>query len=140
MKITFEKTKKDSDHLVILYSGNLTNNSPNHLLPEERDIFKSIFERDKKANEVIETFHYKIKNAIKSMTIAKVDVKDEKDKIAKLEAFGGKLLSSFEKKGFNQIVIKFLEIENISLIIEYNVSKNHLISFVYRYRFTTAHS
>ncbi len=111
MKITFEKTKKDSDHLVILYSGNLTNNSPNHLLPEERDIFKSIFERDKKANEVIETFHYKIKNAIKSMTIAKVDVKDEKDKIAKLEAFGGKLLSSFEKKGFNQIVIKFLEIE-----------------------------
>ena len=32
------------------------------------------------------------------MTIAKVDVKDEKDKIAKLEAFGGKLLSSFEKK------------------------------------------
>ena len=45
------------------------------------------------------------------MTIAKVDVKDDKDKIAKVEAFGGKLLSGLEKKGFNQIVIKFLEIE-----------------------------
>ncbi len=111
MKITFEKKKKDSDHLVIVYSGNLSDTKPDFLLPQEQDIFKSVFERDKKVNEAIETFHYKIKNVIKSMTIAKVDIKDDKDKIAKVEGFGGKLLSGLEKKGFNQIVIKFLEIE-----------------------------
>ena len=32
------------------------------------------------------------------MTIAKVDVKDEKDKIAKVESFWWKTLSSFRKK------------------------------------------
>ncbi len=94
-----------------MYSGNLSDTKPDLLLPQEQDIFKSVFERDKKVNEAIETFHYKIKNVIKSMTIAKVDIKDDKDKIAKVEGFGGKLLSGLEKKGFNQIVIKFLEIE-----------------------------
>ena len=44
------------------------------------------------------------------MTIAKVDIKDDKDKIAKV-GFWWKTFVWFRKKGFNQIVIKFLEIE-----------------------------
>ena len=40
MKITFEKKKKDSDHLVIVYSGNLSDTSPDLLLPQEKIYLK----------------------------------------------------------------------------------------------------
>ena len=94
-----------------MYSGNLSDTKPDLFALKNKIYLKVCSERDKKVNEVIETFHYKIKNVIKSMTIAKVDIKDDKDKIAKVEGFGGKTLSGLEKKGFNQIVIKLLEIE-----------------------------
>ena len=41
MKITFEKTKKDSDHLVILYSGNLSDTKPDLLLPQDKIYLKA---------------------------------------------------------------------------------------------------
>ena len=110
MKITFEKKKTDNDHLVIVYNRAFENYKAQQILPEENQIFKSAVARDKKLNEAIETFHFRHKNDIKSLTIVKVDFSGNPDEFAKTEAYGGKLFSFLERKGFSKILMMFINL------------------------------
>ena len=110
MKITFEKKKTDNDHLVILYNRAFENYKALQILPEENQILKSAVARDKKLNEAIETFHFRHKNDIKSLTIVKVDFSGNPDELAKTEAYGGKLFSFLERKGFSKILMMFINL------------------------------
>ena len=110
MKITFEKKKTDNDHLVILYNRAFENYKALQILPEENQILKSAVARDKKLNEAIETFHFRHKNDIKSLTIVKVDFSGNPDEFSKTEAYGGKLFSFLERKGFSKILMMFINL------------------------------
>ena len=110
MKITFEKKKTDNDHLVIIYNKALKNYKAQQILPEENEILKSAVARDKKLNEAIETFHFRHKNDIKSLTIVKVDFSGNPDEFSKTEAYGGKLFSFLERKGFSKILMMFINL------------------------------
>ncbi len=110
MKITFEKKKTDNDHLVIIYNKALKNYKAQQILPEENEILKSAVARDKKLNEAIETFHFRHKNDIKSLTIVKVDFSGNPDEFSKTEAYGGKLFSFLERKGFSKVLMMFINL------------------------------
>ena len=111
MKITFEKKKKtDNDHLVIVYNRAFENYKAQQILPEENQILRSAVVRDKKLNEAIETFHFRHKNDIKSLTIVKVDFSGNPDEFSKTEAYGGKLFSFLERKGFSKILMMFINL------------------------------
>ena len=110
MKITFEKKKTDNDHLVIVYNRAFENYKAQQILPEENQILKSAVARDKKLNEAIETFHFRHKNDIKSLTIVKVDFSGNPDEFSKTEAYGGKLFSFLERKGFSKILMMFINL------------------------------
>ena len=110
MKITFEKKKTDNDHLVIVYNRNFKNYEAQQILPEENQILKSAVARDNKLNEAIETFHFRHKNDIKSLTIVKVDFSGNPDEFSKTEAYGGKLFSFLERKGFSKILMMFINL------------------------------
>ncbi|MAI76689.1 MAG: leucyl aminopeptidase [Pelagibacteraceae bacterium TMED65] len=110
MKITFEKKKTDNDHLVIVYNRNFKNYKAQQILPEENQILKSAVARDNKLNEAIETFHFRHKNDIKSLTIVKVDFSGNPDEFSKTEAYGGKLFSFLERKGFSKILMMFIHL------------------------------
>ena len=110
MKITFEKKKTDNDHLVIVYNRAFKNDKAQQILPEENQILRSAVVRDKKLNEAIETFHFRHKNDIKSLTIVKVDFSGNPDEFSKTEAYGGKLFSFLERKGFSKILMMFINL------------------------------
>ena len=116
MKITFEKNKSDNDHLVVVYDNCLKNFKPLQILSEENEILKRAIIRDKKLKETIETFHYTHKNDIKSITIVKVDFSDNVSPVTKTEAYGGKLFSFLERKGFVNIFMMFIGLsDNVEL-------------------------
>ena len=105
-----KKKKTDNDHLVIVYNRAFENYKAQQILPEENQILKSAVARDKKLNEAIETFHFRHKNDIKSLTIVKVDFSGNPDEFSKTEAYGGKLFSFLERKGFSKILMMFINL------------------------------
>ena len=95
---------------MIVYNRAFENYKAQQILPEENQILESAVARDKKLNEAIETFHFRHKNDIKSLTIVKVDFSGNPDEFSKTEAYGGKLFSFLERKGFSKILMMFINL------------------------------
>ncbi len=109
MKISFEKKISDSDHLVFILREALHIPSLSLLSEEFIKNIRSVFLEFKKEKEFVKTFHFNNINKLKSVTIVKANLNVDEKEDWKLEAFGGKILSSIEKNNLNKISVIFEE-------------------------------
>ncbi len=128
MKITFEKKKSEKDHVVIVKCNDEAFN--NHLVSNElKKTLKCALDINKKEESFIESFHFNTSNGIEFFTVAKLKNYSEEDKKYKLEAFGGRLFASLEKRKIEKVALFFEDMKNHNNFIDYIIKGMHLKSY-----------